>query len=103
VGDVDLTHLSTLSLPDRALRTLALDQNAIAVGEVHVTTFDVTVATNPFVRSTVTVGDPDAPIECIDFSEVLGNSSDAIFDDWENDWEGDDWEEGDWDDDDGCN
>lgn len=108
VTETSLTHRSTVPLPDRPRRTLALDSNVISVGDVHVTTYDVADRAVPFVRSTVTVGDPDAPIECIDFQEVLGNSPDALEggDGW---WEGDDSEwSGDYggveyhDDDDGC-
>ncbi len=76
-GQGSLTLRSEVSLTDRARRTLAIDNHVVSVGDVNITTFDVSNLGAPLVRSTITVGDRDAPLECIEFDEVLGNSPDA--------------------------
>jgi hypothetical protein len=80
LADDDLTLRGSFAQQGRVRRTLAIGERLFTVTDREVATVDVTQRSTPVVTSTLEVGDPEAPNECV--------WSDVVVDDEWDDWVG---------------
>jgi hypothetical protein len=73
----DLVARGAAAVPSMVQRALPVADKLYVAGTLHLASFNVSQRDQPVLENQMVLGDPSAPVECIEFTEVLGNSPDA--------------------------